>query len=128
MFIARPSRTTCSAATVPGARRLLGAVGRTLASELPQVLAWPALRFNTILLGFERSLAPAELRRRLRAGPAELSELRALLARDAVPVRRAGRPWTDDRAPVEWVTDRMIVAYASEGGKLEEDILPTRPG
>jgi len=115
-------------ATVPGDRRLLGAVGRTLASELPQVLAWPALRFNTILLGFERSLAPAELRRRLRAGPAELSELRALLARDAVPVRRAGRPWTDDRAPVEWVTDRMIVAYASEGGKLEEDILPTRPG
>ena len=39
-----------------------------------------------------------------------------------------GRAWTDDRAPVEWVTDRMIVAYAAEGGRLDEDYLPTRPG
>ena len=114
-------------AAVPDDRRLVDAVGGTLAAEFPQVLAWRALRFNTIVIGLERPLAPPELRRRLRAGPAELSELRALLARDAVPVRRAARPWTDDRAPVEWVTDRMIVAYAAEGGKLEEDFLPTRP-
>jgi hypothetical protein len=36
-------------------------------------------------------------------------------------------PWTDDRAPVEWVTDRMIIKFASEGGELDEDFLPTRP-
>jgi hypothetical protein len=28
---------------------------------------------------------------------------------------------------VEWLTDRMIVEFAAEGGKLEEDYLPTRP-
>jgi hypothetical protein len=39
----------------------------------------------------------------------------------------AHHPWTDDRAPVEWLTDRMIVEFAAEGGKLEEDYLPTRP-
>ena len=39
----------------------------------------------------------------------------------------ASRPWTDDRAPVEWLTDRMIVSYAAQGGRLEEDYLPTRP-
>jgi hypothetical protein len=39
----------------------------------------------------------------------------------------ADRPWTDDHAPVEWLTDRMIVAYAAEGGRLEEDSLPTKP-
>jgi len=40
---------------------------------------------------------------------------------------QADRPWTDDRAPVEWVTDRMIVEYAARGGELDEDFLPTRP-
>ncbi len=69
----------------------------------------------------------SELRRRLESGPAELASLRALLARHARPVAVANRPWTDDRAPVEWLTDRMIVSYAAEGGKLEEDYLPTRP-
>ena len=34
---------------------------------------------------------------------------------------------TDDRAPVEWVTDRMIVEYAARGGELDEDFLPTAP-
>ena len=38
---------------------------------------------------------------------------------------KAERPWTDDRAPVEWVTDRMIVEYAARGGELDEDLLPT---
>ena len=52
--------------------------------------------------------------------------LRAL-ARDSRPVAAASRPWTDDRAPVEWLTDRMIVSYAAQGGRLEEDYLPTRP-
>jgi hypothetical protein len=40
---------------------------------------------------------------------------------------RAGDPWTDDLAPVEWVTDRMIVEYAASGGELDEDFLPTAP-
>ena len=41
--------------------------------------------------------------------------------------KKAKRPWTDDRAPVEWVTDRMIVEYAARGGELDEDLLPTAP-
>jgi len=36
-------------------------------------------------------------------------------------------PWTDDLAPVEWVTDKMIVEYAARGGELDEDSLPTAP-
>jgi hypothetical protein len=43
-------------------------------------------------------------------------------------LRASGRAWTDDRAPVEWLTDRMILEYAAEGGRLDEDYLPTRPG
>jgi hypothetical protein len=36
-------------------------------------------------------------------------------------------PWTDDRAPVEWITDRMIVEFAAGGGRFEEPPLPTAP-
>ena len=115
-------------AAVPNDRRLVRAVGTTLAAELPQVLEWPALRFNTIVLGLTEPLAATEVQRRLERGPVDLASLRELLARDARPVEAAGRAWTDDRAPVEWVTDRMIVAYAAEGGRLDEDYLPTRPG
>ena len=115
-------------ASVPGDRRLVEGIGGTLAAELPQVLEWPALRFNTIVLGLTASLAAAERERRLARGHPDLEPLRELLARDARELGRAGRPWTDDRAPVEWVTDRMIVSFAARGGDLDEDSLPTRPG
>jgi spermidine synthase len=114
-------------AAVPDDKRLVNAVGGTLATEFPQVLAWPALRFNTFVLGLTRPLSRTELQTRLASGPPDLAPLRELLARDARPMAVANDPWTDDRAPVEWLTDRMIVEYAAEGGKLEEDYLPTRP-
>jgi spermidine synthase len=114
-------------AAVPDDKRLVHAIGRTMAAELPQVLEWPALRFNSIVLGLTQPLTTEELRSRLREGPEELAVLRDLLARDVVAIEPGGTPWTDDRAPVEWLTDRMIVSYAAEGGRLEEDYLPTRP-
>lgn len=114
-------------AAVPDDKRLVRAIGGTLSAELPQVLAWPALRFNTIVLGLSETLTANELERRLREGPADLAPLRELLARDARPLTSSERPWTDDRAPVEWLTDRMIISYAAEGGRLDEDYLPTRP-
>jgi hypothetical protein len=79
------------------------------------------------VLGLVDPLSDSELDRRLADGPADLAPLRDLLARDVTPLEPADEPWTDDRAPVEWLTDRMIVSYAAEGGRLEEDYLPTRP-
>jgi spermidine synthase len=114
-------------AVVPDDERLVRAIGRTAAAELPQVLRWPALRFNTIVLGLTDPLTTGELARRLATGPADLAPLRDLLARDVRPLVASGRAWTDDRAPVEWLTDRMIISYAAEGGRLDEDYLPTRP-
>jgi predicted membrane-bound spermidine synthase len=114
-------------AAVPGDRRLVDAVAGTLAAELPQVVLWPALRFNTVVLGLDRTASYDELRRRLRSGPAGLASLRFLLSKGMRPAEPFDDPWTDDRAPVEWVTDRMIIEFASEGGELDEDFLPTRP-
>jgi spermidine synthase len=114
-------------AAVPDDKRLVHAVGGTLAAEFPQVLEWPALRFNSFLIGLTKPLSTSERARRLARGPRDLAPLRDLLARDAREVSPSGDPWTDDRAPVEWLTDRMIVEYAAEGGRIEEDYLPTRP-
>jgi spermidine synthase len=115
-------------AATPDDKHLVHAISGTLATEFPQVLEWPALRFNTFVLGLTSPLTRPERVRRLRFGPADLASLRRLLAREARPVGPAGDPWTDDRAPVEWVTDRMIISYAAEGGRLEGPPLPTMPG
>lgn len=114
-------------ATVPGDDRLVDGVAGTLATEIGQVLRWPALRFNTFVVGLEQPLDRGTTERRLARGPRPLAPLRELLAKDAVAVTPAARPWTDDRAPVEWATDRMILGYAAAGRRQSFDYLPTRP-
>ena len=79
------------------------------------------------MIGFDRVTPVEELRRRLETGPADLAPLRELLSAGLRPAEPFDDPWTDDHAPVEWVTDRMIVEFAAEGGDLDEDYLPTRP-
>lgn len=114
-------------ARVPGDDRLVDGIAGTLAAEFPQVVVWPALRFNALVLGFAQPLSRQEISRRLLSGPAALEPLRRLLGRDLYTAAPAGRPWTDDRAPVEWATDRMIAAFATRGGQLDEALLPTAP-
>jgi spermidine synthase len=114
-------------AMVPGDERLVRGVGGTLAAEFPAVAAWPALRFNQLVLGFTRPASRDELARRLSGAPARLQPLTQLLSAELKPIEVADEPWTDDRSPVEWITDRMIVEYAAEGGDLDEAPLPTAP-
>jgi spermidine synthase len=114
-------------ATVPDDHRLAEAIASTVGAEFPEVLSWQPLRFNQIVIGLDEPVPLQVLRQRLAGGPAPLRALTRLLAADLRPARRKGRPWTDDRAPVEWVTDRMIVEYAARGGRLEEYPLPTAP-
>ena len=89
---------------------------------------WPALRFNKVVLGFDASRALAE-----RAAGCATCRPTSRPLRELLVAARCGRsepvddPWTDDHAPVEWVTDRMIVAVRGAGGELDEDYLPTRP-
>jgi spermidine synthase len=108
---------------VPGDERLLDGVSGTLTYEFPSVALWRALRFNKFLLASDRPLRLASPQ-----VPHGLEPLWELLRHGLRPLtHRATRPWTDDRAPVEWVTDRMIVEYAARGGELDEDFLPTFP-
>jgi spermidine synthase len=112
-------------ASVPGDDRLLDGISGTLTHEFEAVLVWPALRFNKILIAIDT--APGISPPGTVVDP-RLQPLVDLVKRQVRRVtEKADRPWTDDRAPVEWVTDRMIVEYAARGGELDEDYLPTRP-
>jgi spermidine synthase len=110
-------------ATVPDDHRLAEGIEATLKSVFPSVSVWQALRFNRIVIGLTAQ-DPVGVRR---SPQSELSPLVELLARDLRPSDASGDAWTDDRAPVEWITDRMIVNYAAQGGRLDETPLPTRP-
>jgi len=113
--------------TVPQDDRLARAVAGTLATEFPQVITWQALRFNQFVVGLTTPQSRASLTARLLTAPADLLPDSRLFARDLRPARPAERPWTDDRAPVEWITDRMIAAYAVRGASSSERPLPTAP-
>ncbi|HEV2711956.1 MAG TPA: fused MFS/spermidine synthase [Gaiellaceae bacterium] len=109
-------------ATTPDDHRLATAIGGTLAGVLPTVLAWQPLRFNQIVIGVKGPQPRAR-----RVSNREIASLVAHLRAHARPVRESDEPWTDDRAPVEWITDRMIVEFAAEGGRFKEEPLPTSP-
>jgi SAM-dependent methyltransferase len=114
-------------ATVSGDHRLAEGVSGTLRTVFPQVLTWQALRLNQLVLGFDRPLSRARLRTAVARTPARIRVLTRLLAGHVRVAEPSARPWTDDRAPVEWVTDRMILEYAARGGNLDEQLLPTAP-
>ena len=106
-------------ATTPDDHRLAEQIRGTLAAELPDVLAWQPLRFNQIVIGLRN-------RRRVAVGRTSraIDPLVRDLLRRARHVEASRDPWTDDRAPVEWITDRMIVEFAARGGRFEEGRLP----
>jgi hypothetical protein len=113
---------------VPGDDRLSEAIGSTLLTEFPQGWAWKPLRFNELMLGFDRPVGRPDVLDRARHVDARIASLVPLFERQLRPVRAEVSALTDDQAPVEWLTDRMIVDYIAEGGgDIEEDLLPTAP-
>jgi spermidine synthase len=123
-----PGGLVClNVSTVPGDHRLAAGIAGTLRTEFPQVLTWQALRFNQFVVGVTTPLSRAQIRARLATAPAALLPDTRLFAADYRQAAPAAVPWTDDRCPVEWITDRMIAAYAIRGQATPEDLLPTAP-
>ena len=114
-------------AAVPGDERLGEAVGSTLLAEFTEGWRWKPLRFNELMLGFDRPVGRETLLDRVEAAPDAVAQLVPLFQAGLAPVEATDRPLTDDRAPVEWLTDRMIIDFVARGGDLDEDYLPTRP-
>jgi SAM-dependent methyltransferase len=116
-------------ARVPGDDRLSRAIGSTVRAAFPQAWVWKPLRFNELMLGFDRPTTADELAERAGTVDDRLQPLVPLFREGLRDVEQTEKPLTDDRAPVEWLTDQMIVDFIAEGGSdLDEDLLPTAPG
>ena len=114
-------------AAVPGDERLSDAIGSTVLAAFPQAWRWKPLRFNELMLAPDRPLSRADLSARVERVPSAVVSLVPLFQRGVEPVTSVEEPLTDDRAPVEWLTDRMIISFIAEGGELDEELLPTAP-
>jgi spermidine synthase len=114
-------------AAVPGDLRLSRAIGSTVLAAFPQAWRWKPLRFNELLVAFDRPPTRAELLRRVGDANPAVASLVALFRAGVEPVRADAEVLTDDRAPVEWLTDRMIIDFIARGGELDEEPLPTAP-
>ena len=114
-------------AATPGDRKLSRAIGTTLLTSFPQAWRWRALRFNDVLFALREPVTREELERRAAAAPGRIKLLLPLFRRRLEAVRPEGSPLTDDRAPVEWLTDQMILRQVERGGSFDEPVLPTAP-
>ena len=114
-------------AATPGDRKLSRAIGTTLLTSFPQAWRWRALRFNDVLFALREPVTREELERRATAAPGRIKLLLPLFRRRLEAVRPEGSPLTDDRAPVEWLTDQMILRQVERGGSFDEPVLPTAP-
>ena len=100
--------------TIPGDERLPSAIAGTMATVFPRVYRWRVGGFNEIVAGFTRPVSASQLRSRLAAAAPALDPA-ADLAEGLRPQAPSSDPLTDDRAPVEWLTDQLIVRYADGG-------------
>jgi spermidine synthase len=87
----------------------------TIREVFPYVLRDPIEPTNTLLVASEAPLSAANLREAAAGMPAALrGTALAAAARVDAPLR-GGDVYTDDKAPVEWLIDKSIVDYASDG-------------
>jgi spermidine synthase len=98
---------------IPGSQALERVVTATLRTVFPDVMRDRVGSANSLVLGSSASLSAGRMRHSSRVLPASLRRLTAKVAPRLGPALRAGTVYTDDRAPVEWLTDLSIVRYAT---------------
>ncbi|MFK7987197.1 MAG: fused MFS/spermidine synthase [Sandaracinaceae bacterium] len=93
-------------------RPVLGAVGATLRAVFPSVYVVPGGRRNHIVLAFGEPTEAPVIEARLRAGhpDPQVEGLGLKAAEELRPLTESGPVLTDDHAPVEELTRRMLAA------------------
>ena len=114
-------------AKVPGDARLTEAIVTTLLDVFPEAWVWPAFDFSDFVFALDRPVPRRTLVRRVTEARGPLRTLTPLFRRQLVAAQPHGDALTDDRAPVEWLTDRMLLTQIARGEGLDERSLPTAP-
>ena len=98
---------------IPGSDALERVVTATLRAAFPVIARDVQSPTNTLLMASDGPLSPARLVAAARELPAQLRPLANSVAVQFEPLLRGGTIYTDDRAPVEWLTDLSILRYAT---------------
>jgi spermidine synthase len=95
---------------IPGSDALEKVVSATARSVFPRVLRDVVSDGNSLVMASAQPIIPARI---LVRAPASLRPLAARVAGRILAPLSGGSVYTDDRAPVEWLTDLSIVGYAT---------------
>ncbi len=98
---------------LPNSDALEQVVSATLRAVFPAVIRDPVSATNSEVLAGDQPLSSARLAHGADAAAPELRPLAAHLAARLAPGLAGGSVYTDDRAPVEWLTDLSILRYAT---------------
>jgi uncharacterized membrane protein YeiH len=93
---------------IPGSDTLEKVVSATLGAVFPGVMRDLVSGSNSLVVASGRPLSFA----RLGTVPPPLRSLAATVSARTAPALRGGAVYTDDKAPVEWLTDLSILGYA----------------
>jgi spermidine synthase len=102
----------------PNDRRLPESIARTMNEVFYEhVYAFDAGEFNTIVVATAgEETGAAALRKNLSGAPGIVRPLAEEIADKIEPSEGSGSVLTDDKAPVEWMTDLTILEYVWDGG------------
>ena len=95
---------------IPGSDALEKVVTATVGAVFPHVMRDVVSDGNSLVMA---SAAPMSIARMHARAPGALKPLADQVANRILPALGGGSVYTDDRAPVEWLTDLSIVRYAT---------------
>ena len=98
---------------IPGSQALERVVTATLRAVFPVVMRDRVENANSLVIASTAALSSGRMRAAAAALPPALRQLAAKVAGRMGPGLRGGTVYTDDRAPVEWLTDLSIAQYAT---------------
>ena len=98
---------------IPGSDGLEKAVSATLAAVFPAVMRDPVSTANSLVLASDGSLSASRILALPGSIPPALDGLATVVGARLAPALRGGPVYTDDLAPVEWLTDLSILRYAT---------------
>ncbi|MGH2916489.1 MAG: spermidine synthase [Solirubrobacteraceae bacterium] len=100
---------------IPGSDALESVVSATVGADFAYVMRDPVSADNSLVIASDRPLSGQRIvdAAKENAFSPELQPLARKVAATLGPAMRDGPVYTDDRAPVEWLTDLSILRYAA---------------
>jgi hypothetical protein len=97
---------------LPGSDALEKVVSATLHAVFPFVMRDLVSGSNSLVVASASPVSPVALVGRGAALPSDLDPVAERVASRVAPALGGGAVYTDDKAPVEWLTDLSILGYA----------------